>query len=282
MDQTPTPLEPTTPEPATQPFAQPTTPPSTPTVAPIATPVKSMLALWSMILGIVSIVLALLFFIAAPAAIVAITLGIIALAKHRPGKGKSIAGIITGGVALLFVIPFATIVAFSALASLQEAGAKLQATPIAASSTGNIVTTDCYNYTIPANYVYEPNSKDCFTAVNISGGDALTRIQVKGTTGTIGTLSEVVAKYNASLKTTYPNGKGIIDQEQFTANGKTVYYISYEDTYKLLSGIYIVNDPQSTKLVDGVSINAYSVLGYTYNAALKANVRSVVDSLVTK
>ena len=102
MDQTPTPLEPTTPEPPTQPFGQPITPP----VAPIVTPVKSTLALWSMILGIVSIVLALLFFIAAPAAIVAITLGIIALAKgefkitaNRKVKGSTGRDL---GIVLLF------------------------------------------------------------------------------------------------------------------------------------------------------------------------------------
>jgi len=282
MDQTPAPLEPTTPEPATQPFAQPTTPPSTPTVAPIATPVKSMLALWSMILGIVSIVLALVFFISIPAAIVAIILGIVALSKHRPGKGKSLTGIITGGVALFVVIPISFVIAISAINSLQEAGAKLRATPIAASSTANSVLTDCYSYTIPTNYVYEPNSKDCYTAVNISGGDDLTRILVKGTTGTIGTLSDVVAQSNTAIKKASPDSKGIIEQEQFIANGKTVYYIAYEDGYKLLYGRYIINDPNSTKTVSGESINAYSVIGYTYNAALKANVRSVVDSLITK
>ena len=282
MDQTPTHLEPTAPEPTPQPFSQPATPPITPPVTPVAAPMKSMLALWSMILGIASIVLALILFISIPAAIIAIIFGIVTLSKHHPGKGKALTGIITGGVALFIFIPFAFVVALSAISSLQAAGAKLQATPIATSSTENSVLTDCYSYTIPTNYVYEPNSKDCYTAVNISGGDDLTRIRVKGTTGTIGTLSDVVTRYNTTLKKANPDGKGVIDQEQFTANGKTVYYISYIDGYMLLSGIYIISDPNSTKTVGGESINAYSVLGYTYNAALKANVRSVVDSLVTK
>jgi len=280
MDQTPTSTESSVPQPPVQPPVTPVAQPS-----PESPRGSSKLALWSMILGIVSVVLALVIFISIPAAIVAIVLGIIGLVKHHPGKGKSITGVITGAVALFIIIPFMIFVIAVTIAannSLTERANKAQETVDAKSNSANKVTTDCYTYAIPTGYEYDDGSKACHTAVNIPQGDALTRVQVKGTTGTIGTLSDVVARYNATLSRADPNTKGIIDQEQFTANGKTVYYVSYEDTYKLLTGIYIVSDPESTQSIDGEPINAYSVLGYTYNSSLKGTVRSVVDSLVTK
>ena len=252
---------------------------------PRGTTPTSKIPLLSMILGITSIVLAVLYFISVPAAFVAITLGIITLVKRHPGKGKGIAGIVMGGLALFIFIPVSVFLALFVLNNIAEkveASRTPTSTQTATSSNTNKVTTDCYSYTIPTGYEYDDNSKACHTAVNIPKGDALTRIQVKGTTGTIGTLSDVVNRYNTTLKAADPNTKGIIDQEQFTAGGKTVYYVSYEDTYKLLTGIYIINDPESTQTIGTEPINAYSVLGYTYNAALKGNVRGVVDSLITK
>lgn len=280
MDQTPTPTESSIPQPPVQPPTPPIVPPS-----PEIPRNSSKLALWSMILGIVSVVLALVIFISIPASIVAIILGIVALVKGRPGKGKSIAGIITGGVALFIIIPFMIFIIAVTIAAndgLNERANQAQERIDAKTNAANQVTTDCYTYTIPTGYEYDDGSKACHTAVNIPKGDALTRVQVKGTTGTIGTLSEVVARYNTTLSQVDPNTKGIIDQEQFTVNGKTVYYVSYDDTYKLLTGIYIVNDPESTQVINGEPINAYSVLGYTYNSSLKGTVRGVVDSLVTK
>ena len=280
MDQTPTPPESSVPQPPVQPPTPPTAPPS-----PESPRGSSKLALWSMILGIVSVVLAVVIFISIPAAIVAIILGIVALVKHRPGKGKSIAGVITGGVALFIIIPFMIFVIAVTIAAnngLTDRANQAQERIDAKTNAANQVATDCYSYTIPTGYEYDDGSKACHTAVNIPEGDALTRVQVKGTTGTIGTLSDVVARYNSTLSQADPNTKGIIDQEQFTVNGKTVYYVSYEDTYKLLTGIYIVNDPESTQAINGEPINAYSVLGYAYNSSLKGTVRGVVDSLVTK
>jgi len=289
-----------TPEPTHQPV-------STPFPQPVlnnttATPQgKSKFALWSLILGIVSAALAVVFFISIPAAIVAIVLGIVALVKQHPGKGKSIAGIITASFALLVLIPISAIITLGVIAGVSEGldskeGRDLlqqlqndvksddskDTSTTEPSATKTKVTTDCYTYAIPANYVFDDNSKDCHTAINIPGGDALTRIQAKGTVGEIGTLDEVVAHYNNTLETTYPNSKGIIDKEQFIVNGKTVYYVSYEDGSGLLTGIYIVNDPESTKMLGGEPVEAYSILGYTYNSTLKATVRSVVDSFVTK
>jgi len=281
-------------QPASTPFPQPVL--NNPAPAPQS---KSKLALWSMILGIVSVGLAVVLFISIPAAIIAIVLGIVALVKHHPGKGKSIAGIITGGLALLIFIPISAVIALGVIAGISEGldskegqqllqqlqdGTKPETTEETTepSATATTVTTDCYTYAIPASYVFDDNSKDCHTAVNIPNGDALTRIQAKGTVGEIGTLNEVVAHYNNTLKNTYEDSKGIIDKEQFVVNGKTVYYVSYEDDSGLLTGIYIVNDPESTKTIDDERITAYSILGYTYNSTLKATVRGVVDSFVTK
>lgn len=63
-------------------------------------PGKGM-AIASLVLGIVSLALCLYWFIALPAAIVAVVLGVIARGKGA-GKGMALAGIITGGVGILF------------------------------------------------------------------------------------------------------------------------------------------------------------------------------------
>jgi len=264
-----------TPNPLTQPTNQPITP---------KTPQESSkLALWSLILGVTSIILAIFVYISIPAAIAAGILGAVVLTKHLPGKGKAAAGIITGGVALFLIIPIISL-ATQSLNNASPGGLRGAITPTTTepSAAATKVTTDCYSYAIPTGYEYEEASKDCHTAVNYPKGDALTRIQVKGTTGTVGTLDEVVAMYNTTLKKSDPNAAGVIDKEQFTVDGKTIYYVSYTDGLKLLTGVYIVKDPESTQVVGGQPIVAYSVLGYTYNAELKKVVRSVVDSLVTK
>ncbi|MBC7459215.1 DUF4190 domain-containing protein [Candidatus Saccharibacteria bacterium] len=271
-----TPLTPVQPEPQpTQTIQQ---------IQPIAPNPSSKRALWAMILGIVSVVFALVIFISIPAAIVAVILGIIGLVKRLPGKGKNLTAVITGAAALLIFIPASIgliVVSYAAINERANEAAGKKTSISTQKEVGDAVTP-CYTYAVPKDYVFQQGPSACYTAVNIPNGDALTRIQVKGTTGTIGTLSNVVATYNKSLKASDANSKGIIDQEQFTANGKTIYYVSYEDTSELLVGIYIVNDPSSTQKLDGKPIAAYSIIGYTYNSELKNTVRGVATSLITK
>lgn len=64
------------------------------------------LAVTAMVLGIVSVLLSLAWFISVPLAITAVTLGIISLVKKYAGKGMSITGIATGGVTLVVILPF--------------------------------------------------------------------------------------------------------------------------------------------------------------------------------
>lgn len=105
------------------------TPPSQPP-APSAPPVATQpqpsgskgLAITALILGIVAIVFAFIpvvnFFSYAPAA-VAIILGIIVLAKKKPGKGMGLTGLILGGASIVIAI-IVTIVSVVALSSLSE------------------------------------------------------------------------------------------------------------------------------------------------------------------
>jgi hypothetical protein len=264
---------------------QPTNTPPNPVQPEQVTPQpSSRRALWAMILGIVSVVFALIVVVSIPAAIVAVILGSIGLVKHLPGKGKNLTAVITGAAALLIFIPASIGLIVVSYAAINERADKMmnKNTPSTVQEKVSDAVTPCYEYAVPEGYVFQQGPSSCFTAVNIPEGDALTRIQVKGTTGTIGTLSDVVATYNKSLKASDANSKGIIDQEQFTANGKTIYYVSYEDTSNLLVGTYIVNDPSSTQKLDGKPIAAYSIIGYTNNSELKSTVRSVATSLMTK
>ena len=109
----------TPPTPAPEPQAQPAVAPA---VAAAPTPAKksTALAITALILAITSVVIGLLWFVAAPIAIVAIILSIIALAKHHGGKGRSIAALIIGGVSLLFFVPFWAVISLVALRGIQE------------------------------------------------------------------------------------------------------------------------------------------------------------------
>jgi hypothetical protein len=70
------------------------------------------MAVTSMVLGIVSVVLSCLWFLAIPAAIVGLILGIINLKNKKGGKGMAIAGLILSGLGLLVGLYFAIFTIF--------------------------------------------------------------------------------------------------------------------------------------------------------------------------
>jgi len=275
--------------PATTPTESPTQ--NTPNQTPAAAPKPSeKLAIWSLILGISAIVLALIVFISIPAAIVAIVLGAMALVKHSPGKTKAIVGIITGGAALLIFIPASialSFVVFEGIAEKAEDLAKTTDKALTAGKTsdstnssmvtGNKVSTDCYSFTIPSSYEYDEDSVDCTTIINIPKGDILTRITVRPNTGKIGTLNEVVNTLNASIKKSDPSNPGITTQEELTINGRLAYHILYKDGNGLLSENYIIPDDSASQTINGKTITAYSVVGYGL-----PQVKEVAESLILK
>ncbi|MBC7564745.1 hypothetical protein H7100_00720 [Candidatus Saccharibacteria bacterium] len=282
---------PQTPQPNPSPQTTPATQP-TPQLGqiPVAPHGSQTLSTWSLILGIVSVVLAVIFFISIPAAIVAIILGAMALAKHRPGKGKSIAGIVMGGIMLL-VIPFLVVIALAAYNGITEKANEINKTAVEksseiqnnSSSNKDTVTSPCFTYVVPAGYVYDDASVNCTTAVNIPNGDSLTRITVKGNTGEIGSLKDVAATLNKTLQNGDPNAPGVIDQQQLTLKGKPAYYLSYKDGSGLLFGNYIIPDSSGSQVdQNGKTITAYTVAGYAYNSQLKAIVTEVFNSLTIK
>ena len=253
-------------------------------------PVKpSRMSTWSLVLGIVAFVLAVVIFISIPAAIIAIVFGIIVLVKHRPGKRKAIAGIIIGGITLLLIPPLVTLslVAYNALTErvnmTNKSSQQKETNKIAGTATNTSkVDTQCYTYTIPTGYEFDVASKNCTTAVNIHNGDDLTRITVKGNTGTIGSLKDVVASFNKTLQTGNSNAPGFVDQKELILQGRSVYYITYKDTTGLLFGNYIISDKSGSRIVNDKTITAYTVAGYVYNSSLAGIVRNVFDSLTVK
>ena len=253
-------------------------------------PVKpSRMSTWSLVLGIVAFVLAVVIFISIPAAIIAIVFGIIVLVKHRPGKRKAIAGIIIGGITLLLIPPLVTLslVAYNALTErvnmTNKSSQQKETNKIAGTATNTSkVDTQCYTYTIPTGYEFDVASKNCTTAVNIHNGDDLTRITVKGNTGTIGSLKDVVASFNKTLQTGNSNAPGFVDQKELILQGRSVYYITYKDTTGLLFGNYIISDKSGSRIVNDKTITAYTVAGYVYYSSLAGIVRNVFDSLTVK
>ena len=89
-----------------------------PTAGSVAAPPKpsSGLAVTALILGICGVLPCL----GIPTALAGIVLGIVALAKHRPGKGLAIGGIATGALALLLIQPLMVAILLPALARGRE------------------------------------------------------------------------------------------------------------------------------------------------------------------
>jgi hypothetical protein len=260
----------------------------TPVVQSVQPQGSQKLSAWSLILGIASIVLGVVVFISIPAAIVAIVLGIVVLHKHLPGKGKALAGIITAGAFLLILLPLAAIilVTYNGINQKVEDAQKLSMQQSANKKAATAVTkvdTLCYSYPVPTGYEYDTTSKYCTTAVNIPKGDALTRITVKGNTGKIGSLQDVVTLFNKTIQNGDPKAPGVVDQQSLTIRDRPAYYISYKDSYGLLFGNYIFPDDSASHTDEnGKTIVGYTVAGYTYNSGLKSLVRGVANSLDIK
>ncbi|MFT2708200.1 DUF4190 domain-containing protein [Clavibacter zhangzhiyongii] len=84
-------------------------------------PASKGLSITSMVLGIVSVVTILFWFLSAPLGIAAIVTGILGRKRNPDAKGFWLTGIITGIVGLVLAVGLA-IVGFIALAALQEQG----------------------------------------------------------------------------------------------------------------------------------------------------------------
>lgn len=250
---------------------------------------QSRMSTWSLVLGIIAFVLAVFIFISIPAAIIAVIFGIIVLVKHRPGRGSAIAGIIIGGVTLLLIPPLAalSLVAYNSITkrvNMTNESSQLKGTNKISNTVanGSKVDTQCFTYIIPSGYEFDVSSKNCTTAVNIHNGDDLTRVTVKGNTGAIGSLKDVVASFNKTLQAGNPNVPGVVDQKELILQGRSVYYITYKDTTGLLYGNYIISDKSGNQTVNSKIITAYTVAGYVYNSSLAGIVRNVFDSLTIK
>lgn len=76
-------------------------------------------AIVALVLGVISLITVGVFFVSLPLAIIAVILAIIALVKRRPGKGLAIAGLITGGIAVL-LFPIVLMITMAAYQGISE------------------------------------------------------------------------------------------------------------------------------------------------------------------
>ncbi len=146
----------------------------------------------------------------------------------------------------------------------------------AVTATGSIVTSSCFSHTLPKGYELDTGSKACSSSLNISGGDSLTSIQVRGITDT-GTVSEGIEKLKGILT---ENNFKIYSSKEIKVGNLSVGEVDFEDSYGLLRAYYYIPDPKPRFTVNGKLISSYSVEGYIYNTELKATVESVVKSFV--
>ncbi len=140
-DQNPAPTSPTPPAPEQtppQPVETPVTPvqspvtPDAPAQQPVQAPAQpspapadqprsgsKALAIWALVLSIVSVITLVFFFIAGPLALAALVMGIIVLVKHKPGKGLGIAAIVVSAISLI-LIPFVIAITLVAYNGIQQ------------------------------------------------------------------------------------------------------------------------------------------------------------------
>lgn len=146
----------------------------------------------------------------------------------------------------------------------------------AVTATGSMVTSSCFSHALPKSYELDAGSKACSSSLNISGGDSLTSIQVRGITDT-GSVSEGIEKLKAIL---VENNFKVKTSKETKVGKLSVGEVDFEDSYGLLRAYYYIPDPKPRFTVNGKLISSYSVEGYIYNTELKATVESVIKSFV--
>lgn len=269
----------------------PVTPP--PVGAPVVQPKPSAgLAISALVLAIVSVIIGILWFVAAPLAIAAIIMGIIVLAKKMAGKGMGVAAVITGGVSLVLFIPFWIMISLIITSGLQQASQELEKrandtnnnseqrqTPSdEQQSNASGVKTTCFSYTPPKGYT-DSKIKDstCNTSVNIKGGDSLTAITVKASGRTDSTDPAVIKQdFSDELRASGNAAEPTFSEK--TIGGKSVIVATIKDSAKLDFSMYIVIDDKKSHTLQGKAISTYYISGYSYNSILRGYVEGVVES----
>lgn len=140
------------------------------------------------------------------------------------------------------------------------------------------VTASCYTYSVPKGYELDSGSRACSSAVNISGGDSLTLIEVKAITDTEN-AKQGSEKLAGLLE---DSGYKVISSKVIKKGNLTIGEVEFEDSYNLLRTYYYIPDPSPQFTVGGKLISSYSIEAYTYNADLKAYLTTVVDSFALK
>jgi len=260
-------------------------------VAPVP-PVSSSkgLAITSLILSIAALLLGVLWPIAILLAIASLVTGIIALVKKTPGKGLGLAGVIIGGVALLLsplwiAVSIETYKAISSLANesstRSDTDQEITATGItSAEGATGLIETPCYSFVAPEGYSVKvaERASDCILAIGFgSPSDALDQIQVRGVTGEVPAVDELLAKVSAQI--TNSQVGELIEAKKLKIDDHNAVLVRFTDSYKLERSSYYIIDQESMHSIEGNKINGYVVNGYSYNSTLEANVTAVVDSL---
>lgn len=145
---------------------------------------------------------------------------------------------------------------------------------------GTTVDSDCFSYTAPKGYVLSPKAAKCSTEVNIPNGDSLTSVVVKANSGKKRTADEAL---QAMTTTVEAGGIAVQDSGILTfTDGTTGAFVHFQDSYKLLAGMYYIVSPNPKFTIDGKLIVGTTIQGYVYNKGLKAIVEDVVKSVILK
>ncbi len=144
---------------------------------------------------------------------------------------------------------------------------------------GSTVGTPCYTFTVPAGYDVEPASAGCTVAVNIPGGDALSRIEIRPNAGT-GTASEALTAIKAELGkdasiTVKAADVVTLDQGNLAAD------VSFE-TSTLLREIFAVPTKGRTYVIAGKAVDGFMIGGSAYNKELDGALHAVANSFQFK
>lgn len=201
-------------------------------------------------------------------------------ASPWPWVGVGVLGVVVAaGLVLLFLFgrgDAGTPVASVTPAASQETSPKIATlVPQRPEVEGDEARTQCFTVTIPAGRPPQQTDQKvtCRMLFNLNDADALTAIRINPERNT-----PDAAAFVALAEKEFGDKDEFIGAEVVEIDGREVGLARLKDSNLEYRSYYIPQNPHRWEM-DGSEVSGYVVMGYGYNAALRAELEGVVASL---
>lgn len=152
---------------------------------------------------------------------------------------------------------------------------------------GRTVTSRCFTFTAPADYIINPNSKTCQTELRMSdanrpSGEPLSAIRVVAQSN-IASIDAFFSGIEDVVDRSSENSKVTIKStDRITLNGQPAGKAVYTNAFGLEQTAYFIPDNSNTFSAGTSIVTSYVISGPSYNSSFKSTLESVLSSFKIK